>query len=182
MRQQLEKCLASERKNPTILDVVLYGSAARTDESRDIDVIVLFKEGTLRQRLDMLAHIKSKIRHVLPDRSLDLKQVLLAELFDPAFMARQGILVDGYSLLHGAMFCERMGFRSYALFAYSLSGLTHAQKVRFNYILAGRGMTGMLERVKGVRLAGGAIKVPQQAANIFEGILRRTDSKKCGRS
>ena len=176
MRKQLEKCLASE-KDESVVDIVLYGSAARQDDARDVDILVIFKAGTLRERLEHLARIKAKVKTVLTGRILDIKQITLAELFSPAFLARQGVLLDGVSLRDGAPFCERLGFESFALFSYVLKDLSHAQKVKFNYLLAGRGGIGMLQRVKGQRLAAGAAKVPRQAAAIFEEILRRNKIK-----
>jgi predicted nucleotidyltransferase len=172
MLKQLEKCLASE-KDENIVDIVLYGSAARQDDARDVDILVILKDGSLRERLEHLTRIKAKVKAVLTGRMLDIKQIALPEFFSPAFMARQGVLLDGVSLRDGVPFCERLGFKSFALFSYSLKGLSHAQKVKFNYVLAGRGGVGMLERVVGQRLAAGAAKVPRQAAAVFEEILMR---------
>ncbi|MFH1849360.1 MAG: nucleotidyltransferase domain-containing protein [archaeon] len=163
--------LITEKKNKNIFDIVIYGSIAKGKETpNDIDIVVVFLSGSLRQRMDRLQEIKQKARKF---DKLDMKQILLHELFSAAFMARTGILEEGISVFQNRKFSETLGFRSYTLFSYSLKGLSHSEKVRFNYLLAGRTVKGIINQLKGERIVNGAVKIPVENTLVFEDILKR---------
>ncbi len=164
MLRQLKKYLDSE-----IFDIILYGSSVKgAARPRDIDVLVVFRKGSLRERLDRLQAMKKGIRD-----KVDMKQVLLEELFSAAFLARTGVMLEGVSARTGKPFSESLGFRAYTLFWYSLSGLTHTEKVKFNYVLAGRNSEGVLKSLGAVRLVGGVVKVPISRSLELEEVLKR---------
>lgn len=172
MLNTLKKQLESEKRDKAIFDIVLYGSALKGKESpRDIDIMVIFLEGLLKERLDKIQEIKFRIKKEMK-QEIDIKQILLKELFSPAFLAKTGILLEGFSIFNDAPFSENLGFRSCALFWYNLDGLTHTQKVKFNYILAGRKTKGIIEQLDGKRLVNGAVKVPMKNSIVFEEILK----------
>ncbi len=172
MLKKLKKHLESE-KDKTISDIVIYGSAVKgKEDARDIDILVIFLEGSLKERLDRLQEIKSRLKNVEIETAIDIKQILLKELFSSSFLARTGILLEGISVFTDKKFCETLGFKSFTLFWYSLKGLTHSEKVKFNYIFAGRNTKGMIEEVNGQRLVNGAIKIPIENSVIIEGILK----------
>ena len=172
MLKNLKKHLKSE-KDKTIFDIVIYGSAVKgKEDARDIDILVIFFEGTLKERLDKLQEIKSRLKDVGTETAIDIKQILLKELFSSSFLARTGILLEGVSIFTNKKFCETLGFRSFTLFWYSLKELTHTEKVKFNYILAGRNTKGMINEVNGQKLVNGAIKVPIENSAIMERILK----------
>ncbi len=172
MLKNLKKHLESER-DKKIFDIVIYGSAVKgKEDARDIDILVIFLEGTLKERLDKLQEIKSRLKGVEAETALDMKQILLKELFSSAFLARTGILLEGISVFTNKRFCETMGFKPFTLFWYSLKGLTHLEKVKFNYIFAGRNTKGVIEEVNGQRIVNGAIKVPIENSAIIESILK----------
>lgn len=174
MLKNLKKYLESEKKDKTIFDIVIYGSAVKgKQEAGDIDIAVIFLEGSLRERLDKIQDIKQKLRKLLKDKIIDIKQMLLKDIFSSSFLARTGILLEGISIFNNRKFCETLGFRSFTLFWYNLKGLTHAQKVKFNYILAGRNAKGIIEELDGERLANGAVKVPIENSMVFEEILKK---------
>ncbi len=176
MLNNLKKLLESEKKNKTIFDIVVYGSFAKGKEiPADIDIIIIFLEGTLRERLEKLQSIKFKIKKL--NKNFDLKQILLPELFSSAFFARTGILLEGISLFSGKYFSEKLGFKSYSLYFYDLTNLSHLEKVKFNYILSGRYSEGILSKLEGVRLADGAIKLPLINTYEFEEILKNNKIK-----
>ena len=144
MLKKLEKYLESEKKDKTIFDVVVYGSLVKgKTTSRDIDIAVIFVEGNLRERLDKIQDIKSKLK--LLHEKIDIKQITLKDLFSTDFFARTGILLEGVSIFRKKTFSEILGFKAHTLFWYGIKDLTHTQKVRFKYILAGRnGMKGII--------------------------------------
>jgi predicted nucleotidyltransferase len=163
--------LEFEKKDQTIFDIIIYGSAVKGKEKpRDIDILIIFLEGSLRERLDIIQEIKSKVKRYVANA--DIKQILLKELFSVSFLARTSIFLEGISVFNKKKFCETLGFESFTLFWYTLEGLTHTQKVKFNYILAGRGMKGVIEDLNGERIANGAIKIPIENSLVFEGILK----------
>src|SRR3989344_7753740 len=172
--KKLKKCLESEKTNKKIFDIIVYGSLVKGKiEARDIDILVIFLEGKLRERLDMIQIIKNKIKKNFDN--IDIKQILLEDLFSKEFLARTGIFLEGISIFRDRKFCETLGFGSCSLFWYSLKGMTHSQKVKFNYVLAGRNKEGIIELFNGERLAAGVIKIPIQYSLEFEGILKRSN-------
>ena len=170
----LRKKLASEKKDARIFDIVLYGSTMKGASSpHDLDILVIFKEGTLRERLDTTQGIKQRLKQ---EQILDVKQILLPDLFSPAFFAKTGILLEGESIFENRPFSERAGFSAWTLFIYDLSKLTFSRKVQFTYLLSGRksiGTKGILAEFNGVRVVPGAVKIPLASSATFEEILKR---------
>ena len=170
MLKELKKCLKTERKNKKIFDIVLYGSVVKGKRRPgDIDLLVIFAEGTLKERLTHLQLIKKKIKL----KNVDLKGILLNELFQEVFFARTGIFLEGMSVFEGTPFSQKIGFSGFSLFKYSLKDKTHTEKVKFNYVLSGRGSAGMVEKLSGNHLAPGVVKIPIKNSLEFEEVLQR---------
>ncbi len=173
MLKDLKKCLKSEKRDSKILDIVIYGSLVKgKPKARDIDVMVIFLEGSLKERLNRLQEIKAKIKKKFEDYTLDVKQMVLKDFFSPSFLAKTGILIEGISIFSDRKFSEVLGFNSFALFTYNLRKLKHHEKVKFNYILAGRNARGVIELLGGRRLASGVVKIPIENSYSFEEILK----------
>ena len=169
--KELKKCLKSEKRE-NIFDIVIFGSLVKGSlEPRDIDVMVIFLDGSLKERLDAVQEIKNRLKGKI-DEAIDIKQCLLKDLFSLEFMARTGILLEGVSIFHNKKFCQTLGFESYTIFWYRLKNLTHTQKVKFNYILAGRNQKGIIELLNGTRLMNGVVKIPIENSLEFERILK----------
>lgn len=174
MLKLLRNCLESEKKDGAIFDIVIYGSLAKgKTPARDIDIAVIFFEWALRERLDKIQEIKARLKKKTT-AEIDIKQITLKELFSADFLARTGIMLEGESIFRRRKFCETLGFKANTLFWYSLTGLTHTQKVKFNYLLAGRtGMKGIITEFRGERIVSGAIKIPIHNSLEFEEILQQ---------
>ena len=171
MLEHLKKLLESEKKDKTIFDIVIYESAPRIDSKpNDIDIAEIFLEGNLRDRLDKIQDIKSSIKKL--DYKIDIKQMLLKELFSTEFLARTGIILEGESVFSKKKFSEKLGMRAFTLFCYNLENLNHTQKVKFNYILSGRNSEGMLKRTDAIRISSGVVKIPIARKNTFAMILK----------
>ena len=171
--KNLNKLLEYEKES-NIFDIVVYGSSLKgKTDPEDIDIIVIFLEGSLNERLNKLQEIKQKIKKI--EKKIDFKQMLLKDFFSTVFLARAGILLEGYSLFKKRKFCETLSFRSFTLFWYKLDKLTHSQKVKFNYILAGRNKKGIIKELEGIRLTNGVIKIPIESSYIFEDILKENN-------
>lgn len=171
MLKILKKYLESEKKDKRIFDIVLYGSyVLGKEKARDTDILVIFLEGSLRERLDKIQRIKERLKKEI--NNIDIKQILIQDLFSQNFLARTGIFITGISVFNEKNFCEILGFRSFSLFLYNLKGLSHSQKVKFNYLLAGRNTKGIIEELGGERLVSGAVKIPIKNSFVFEEILK----------
>lgn len=169
--EKLKKYLKDERRE-SIFDIVIFGSLLKGKPSpRDIDILVIFLQGALKERLDTIQEIKNRLKPKF-ELNIDIKQALLKDLFSPEFLARTGVLLEGYSIFQNRKFCQTLGFDPYTIFWYDLKGLTHTQKVKFNYILAGRNQKGVIVLLKGQRLAKGVIKIPIEHSLEFEIILK----------
>lgn len=162
--------LVKSELDDTIFDVVIYGSAVKGKaHPRDTDIMIIFRKGTLKERLEKAQRIK---RRVDAPGKLDVKAVLLEELFDPAFFARSGILLEGISIKDSKPIAQKLGFDGFALFVYSLQNKSHTDKVKFNYILSGRnGDKGIIAHLQGTHLAPGVILIPMKHSLEFEDVL-----------
>ncbi len=171
MQNTLRKSLLSEIKEG-LFDIVIYGSSVKGKlKPNDLDVALIFLEGSLRERLDRAQQIKNKIKGEA-EQKIDIKALLLKELFTPEFFGKTGLFLEGISVLTGKPFSERIGFRPYSLFTYSLDGLGHTKKIQFNYILTGRSKAGLISSLNGVRIGKGAVKIPIEKADEFETVLK----------
>jgi predicted nucleotidyltransferase len=160
------------KKNNEILDIIIYGSSVTGKTGpRDLDIMLLFKDLKLGRRLELAQEFKSDIREDFPNR--DVKSMNLADFFDRNFLARQGVLLTGISLITGERIAEKLGFRAYSIFSYTLKGLNHNQKTRFNYALNGRTGEGVLISLKGTPLGRGSMKIPIENSSEFEEFLER---------
>lgn len=171
MLKKLRKCLKSEKKDNDIFDIVIYGSSMKgKTEPNDIDIMVIFKKGKLKDRLEKIQSIKKKIRL---DKKIDIKGMLLEELFQEHFFNRSGIFFEGVSIFNGKPFSNKIDFKSFTLFTYNLRNKTHNEKVKFNYILSGRKDTGVVEWLEGKHISPGSIQIPIKNSLEFEEILKK---------
>lgn len=171
MLKELKKCLKSEKFDKTIFDIVLYGSVAKGKfKPEDIDIIVIFRKGTLKERLQKIQSIKQKIK---VGKKIDIKGILWEELFQEQFFARSGIILEGVSLFDGNPFSYKIDFEGFVLFIYGLRNKSHTEKVKFNYVLSGRKDIGMVKRLEGKHIAPGVIQIPIKNSLEFEEVLKR---------
>lgn len=171
IQKKLKKSLKNYLNNEEIFDIVLFGSFAKGSLGpNDLDLLVIFKKGSLKERLNKLQMIKQEIKTIF--KKIDLKQSLLEDLFSDSFFARTGILLEGISLKNDKPFSENLGFKGICLYSYNLENLSHNEKVKFNYILSGRNNNkGIIDLFEIKRIANGALLVPINKSLEFEIIL-----------
>lgn len=173
MLEELKKCLKIELKDKKIFDIVIYGSLVKNKENpNDIDILVIFNEGNLKERLDKIQSIKHKIKR---KEKIDIKGALWRELFQEEFFARSGVFLEGVSAFTGKSFAERIDFNGFAIFIYRLTNKPHAEKVKFNYILTGRKAEGLIKKLEGKHLAPGVIEIPIKNSLEFEDVLKKNN-------
>lgn len=161
-------------KNKDLIDIVLYGSIVKGRESlTDIDLMLIFFKRSLKERSDIAYEFKSS----LEIENIDVKTMNLEDFFNTEFLARQGLLTEGISLVDNKNLSERFGFNSFALFSYSLKNLSHNEKVKFNYALNGRTTIGVLKRLEGKGIGLAVLLIPIKNKSIFEDFLKKWNVK-----
>jgi len=159
-------------KQYDIFDIILYGSAVKGKEQfRDTDILLLFKEQKLKKRAEIAQELKEILSKNI--ENIDIKTINLKELFEKDFLAKQSIIIEGYSLLYYIHFCKRLGFNGYMLITYNLKNLNHNQKTRFTYSLIGRNEEGIIKKLNIEYLGKGAMMVPSENSLIFEEFLQK---------
>jgi len=167
----LESACKKFSKKHDLFDIVLYGSSMKgKEEARDIDLLLIFKEKKLKERTDISQELKEILKKI---GKIDIKTINFEELFEKEFLARQGILIEGYSLLYNTPFSKRLGFKGYALFTYGLKNLDHNEKTKFTYALIGRKSQGIIKQLSAEPLGKGAIIIPIENSLIFEDFLQK---------
>lgn len=158
-------------KKNNVFDIVLYGSSVRDKEDpNDIDILLIFVNEKFESRLKLVQEFKDKIKNKL--KNLDIKSINLEELFDKNFLAGQGVLIEGISLVHLKPISKSFGFKGYSLFTYSLKNLNNSKKTSFTYSLLGRNKEGILKQTNALQLGKGAIAIPIEKSAIFEDFLK----------
>ena len=154
-----------------IFDVVLYGSAAKgKEDARDTDILLIFNKKSLKERSETGEEFKKIIDKI---KNADIKTINLEELFNKDFIARQGILVEGYSLIHSKHFSKLLGFLGYSLFTYNLKNLNHNEKTKFTYALIGRNEEGIIKKIGAESIGKGVVIVPSFNSSIMEEFLEK---------
>ena len=167
-------CKKFAKRRKDIFDIVVYGSSARgKSKPRDIDIVLIFfDKKKLEERVNVAQELKEELRKDLENENLDVKQMNLVDFFDENFLARQGILLEGISLIDKTQLSQRLGFKGYALFSYNLRDMNHNEKTKFEYALNGRNSQGILEISEGEALGRGCFLIPIKNASKFEDFLK----------
>lgn len=181
----LEKLLTSRRlklaikkfivKNKDIFDIIIYGSAVRgKTKIRDIDVAVISsKKRMIEEKLHLAQQLKNEIKNIF-SYEMDIRCVDMEDLSDSAFLARKGIIAEGYSLIKNKPLVSLFGFETKVLFAYSLGKLKPSQKITFQYIMKGRrGQKGLLELREGKPLGKGVVIIPLRHCEEFKELFEK---------
>jgi predicted nucleotidyltransferase len=178
MQNTFLKYLESLCKNlgrKEIFDLVIYGSSVKGKEKpQDLDLVLIFYDSPLSFRLDYAQKLKNEIKI---NKEVDLKTMNLREFFDAGFLARQGIILEGYAVIHKKSLAELFGFSGWALFSYTLKNLNHNEKTKFTYVLIGRNKEGMLKKVHGKSIGRGAVLIPIKDSLFFEDFLIKWNVK-----
>jgi len=157
------------KKHPDIWDLCIYGSFVRGKSgSRDIDIAIIMKKlAALENKLSISQELRSQLKETYK-HDFDVRCVDIKDFLNPSFMARTGILGEGVLLTSGKPLSEKLGFRTYALFVYTLQNLTNTEKVKFNYSLNGRrGENGLIKVKNCEHLGSGVLKVPVEHSEEF---------------
>jgi len=156
-----------------IWDIVIYGSMIRGKENpEDVDAAVIISE---KKSFAFKLELAQKLRQSLKFQNFkfDVKVVDFNDFQDSNFLARQGIILEGFSITQGKFLSEIFGFKQYCIFKYGIQNLSLTKKRVFSYALSGRyGEEGLKNSKKIEQLGRGVLKVPIQHSEEIESLLQ----------
>ncbi len=160
-------------KRPGVVDVVLFGSFARsTTNPGDIDVGIIVEDAREGDVLDLVGSLADELDGL--GTGMDFHVTALTErsfILGEEPLART-IIAEGVSLLKGKRTAELLGYAPVTIFRYSLKGFSRSKRVRFHYLLRGRGgATGMLAETGAELIGSGVLMVPTEAEDTLRGIM-----------
>lgn len=165
-------CKKFKKENKEVFDIVVYGSFVKGKmDFNDIDLMLIFNNVSLDQRLQIAQNLKTIL--IKEIKNIDIKTMNFSNLFDEGFLARQGLFIEGRSLIKNKALAELIGFRGFSIFTYNLKNLDHNKKIQFTYALSGRNSEGMLKSLKGKSLGRGAVQIPIENSIEFEQFLQK---------
>jgi hypothetical protein len=151
-----------------IFDIVWFGSSTFLDaEAKDLDLVVIFQKIPLKEQLKEAQEIKQQIQKET-DLPVHVSSFDLYSFFDKGNFSKEGILFYGKSLISKDFFAKKFGFFPRIVIKYSLEKLEKKDKVKFNYLLSGRGGSyGFLRKYGGRIISPGAVEVFPEHEKIF---------------
>ena len=162
----LKKLKLNYSKN--VLDIVQFGSSViEGSNPNDIDIAIIFQKISLKEQLEERQKIKEQLQKKV-DLPIHIESFDLYSLFDKGNFAKEGVLFYGKSLISGKNFSESFGIYPRLKISYDLSALKKKDKVRFNYLLNGKGGSYGLLRGRGGKIVSpGVIEVSPCDENLF---------------
>ena len=124
-------------------DIILFGSYVKgSNEYNDIDILMIFKKKINKT-------IETEFKNKLDIPKLDINSITLEELKGDGFIAKEGLYLEGKSLVSGKFLNEILGFTSIAFIRYDISKILGSSRTRLYYALYGRGGSqGFLKEIK----------------------------------
>ena len=161
-----------------VLDIIQFGSSLIEGKTpNDLDIAIIFNKIPLKEQLNQAQKIKTDLKKII-NIPVHIKSFDLYSLFDKANFAKENILLYGRSLVSGDYFSNIFGFEPKVLIKYSLKELKKKDKVRFNYLLNGKGgKYGLLKKYGGKLLNPGLIEVAPEFEEIFINSMKKISSK-----
>lgn len=142
-----------------LVDIFVFGSFVKgKSQPNDIDICLVFRN-------DVTLEIVKKIEAILGENYHIC--FLSADNFftNPHSLART-LLLEGKSIISGKNFADSFGLRAEILYSYNLSAESPSKKVRFVYLLRGRGSSeGLVKKWKGEFISNNAFLVPVDKDN-----------------
>ena len=156
-----------------VLDIVQFGSSVEEGKTpNDLDVAVIFNKISLKEQLNQAQEIKKQLEKLV-EIPVHINSYDFYNLFNNSNFAKENILFFGKSIIHGDDFVKRLGFFPKMQIYYSLEKLKKKDKVRFNYMLSGKGGEyGLLRAYKGELLRPGLIQINPEFENIFVNAIK----------
>lgn len=157
-----------------VIDIVQFGSSVEEGKTpNDIDIAVIFNKIPLKEQLDQSQEIKKQLEKLI-DIPLHINSYDMHSLFDSSNFAKESILLCGKSIIHGDNFAKKLGFTPKIQIYYSLEKLKKKDKIKFNYMLNGKGGEyGLLRKHGGSLLKPGLIEILPESESIFVNAIKK---------
>ena len=140
-----------------ILDIIVFGSVIKGKEKpQDIDIMILYKN-------NIKYSISQEFQHIIIKKTsipVEIISKTYALLFSKDFIAKEGILNGGYSLINKVMIAQGLSYQQMFFFVYKLLTKTKSERMRFYYSLYGRNGQGMLEKLNATKFTDTMILCP----------------------
>ena len=151
-----------------LLDIILFGSVVRgKDEPRDIDFIFLY---AFKEDKEYSYELKKKFEKA--GFKAHILGMNYSGLLEPSFLAREGVLLEGYSFRNKQFLSSAFGFSSFVLFRYTLKGMNNSKRMKFYYSLYGRrSVIGVLETFRSYKFSDNLIVSPIEQADNIKGFF-----------
>lgn len=158
--------------NKEVIDIVQFGSSIQESKTpNDIDIAVIYNKISLKEQLEHSQEIKRQLEKIFTI-PIHIKSYDLYNLFDKGNFARESIL-SGKSLITKDYLSKLFGLIPKTRIIYSLNKLEKKDKVRFNYLLSGKGKKyGLLREYNGKLIAPGIIEIPPEHEKIFTDAIK----------
>lgn len=163
-------------KKNNIGDILVYGSYVRGKaDAKDIDIAILLHDKLSANKKLLLCQ---QLRKSFGMSSLDVKAVDINDFLDPGFLAREGILAEGRSLLKKDYLAQRFGFEAVAIVEYSLKHHFYSEQKMLYYALQGRTRgTGILAKLNGRLISNGVLEVPTKNYEEIKDLLNEHNAE-----
>ena len=157
-----------------VFDILQFGSSVEEGKTpNDLDIAVIFNKIPLKEQLDQAQKIKKQLEKFV-EIPVHMNSFDLYSLFDASNFAKESILFSGKSIIRGEGFAKILGFSPKIQIYYSLENLRKKDKIRFNYMLNGKGGEyGLLREHKGELLKPGLIEINPESENIFVNSIKK---------
>ena len=144
----------TEEWKKEVVDIFLFGSAIKgKDNPNDIDICLIFRD---KLNLDII-----KKAGLILGEEFHLSSLTANNFFTEIHSLSKTIMFEGRSIITGKSFTGNFGLNGFLLYSYNLSQETPSKKVRFVYLLRGRGESaGMVKRWGGEFISPSAFMVP----------------------
>ncbi len=151
-----------------VYDIVQFGSSVlERRDYNDIDIAVIFNRIAIKDQLNQSQDIKKQLSKLV-EKPIHIHSFDLYSLFDISNFSRTGILFYGKSLIDGKSFSEKMGISPKLQISYSLKKINKTEKVKFNYLLSGKGgKYGLLRKYGGSLISPGIIEILPENERLF---------------
>ena len=158
-----------------VIDIAQFGSSVvEGSKANDIDIVVIFQKIPVKEQLEESQKIKKQLQKysALP---IHINSFDLYSFFDKSNFSREGILFYGKSLISKDYFSKIFDLNPKLQIHYSLNKLKKKDKIKFNYMLNGRGgKYGLLRKFNGKLIAPGLIEILPEYENIFSNSIKKS--------
>jgi len=161
-----------------VFDIVQFGSSVMEDSKpNDVDVAVIFQKIPMKEQLNQAQEIKKQLQK-FSEFPIHIKPFDLYSFFDESNFAKDNILFYGKSIISGNYFSQKLGLMPKIQIVYSLKNLKKKDKIKFNYMLNGKGgKYGLLKRYGGELTSPRVIEISPEQEGIFINSIKKLISE-----